>query len=78
MLMILHEVGGVLELGGVHKVLLDGARRDEAVEDGDGARLVVGSRCASTAEGLDVSDVLSLTASVYSPAGQQQHQCTCR
>ncbi len=41
--MLLHKVGGVRVLGGVDEALHDGAGRDEAVEDGDRARLVVGS-----------------------------------
>lgn len=49
---LLEQVGRVVVFGRRNKVLLDRARRDEAVKDRDRARLVVGAGRASTAKGL--------------------------
>ena len=48
----LHEVGRVQVVLEPYEVLLDAARRHEAVEDRDGARLVVGAARARTSEWL--------------------------
>lgn len=50
------EVGGVDVGGRVDGGLLDGAGRNESVEDGDGTSLVVGTRSTSTTEGLLTDD----------------------
>ena len=49
---LLHEVGRVQVVLEPYEVLLDAARRHEAVEDRDRARLVVGATRARTSEWL--------------------------
>ena len=49
---LLHEVGRVQVVLEPYEVLLDAARRHEAVEDRDRARLVVGAARARTTERL--------------------------
>ncbi|KAI3479488.1 hypothetical protein L1887_58446 [Cichorium endivia] len=71
------EVAGVDVGGGVDGGLLDGARRDKAVEDGDGAGLVVGARGAGTAEGLLADDGAGALVVVVHHARGVAQQVAC-
>ena len=67
---LLHEVGRVQVVLEPYEVLLDAARRHEAVEDRDGARLVVGAARARTSEWLLADDGTRALLVVVDVAGR--------